>query len=88
MMLESVVLMNELLVWVIFKEVLHICERVLVMPQVRKLNESLTEGFVEGFLILSKFLYNGFKFWVCGRQFSLENHIATGGQELLVEEVV
>jgi hypothetical protein len=51
--------MNKLLVGVVLKEVLYVCEGLLILPQVCELNKGLAESFVEGFLVLSKLLNKG-----------------------------
>jgi hypothetical protein len=51
--------MNELLVWVVFEQVLHVGEGLSILAKACKLHESLSEGLMIGFLVLSEFLHDG-----------------------------
>ena len=53
--------MNELLVWVVFKQVLHVGEGLSILAKACELHEGLAEGLMIGFLVLSVFLHYGFE---------------------------
>ena len=55
----SIVLVNELLVWVVLEQVLHVGEALSILAEASELHEGLTEGLMVSFLVLSEFLNNG-----------------------------
>jgi hypothetical protein len=51
--------MNELLVWVVFKQVLHVGEGLSILAKACELQEGLAKGLMVGFLVLGVFLHDG-----------------------------
>ena len=51
--------MNELLVWVVLEQVLHVGEVLSFMAKACELHEGLAEGLMISFLVLSEFLHDG-----------------------------
>ena len=51
--------MNELLVWVVLEEVLHVGEVFCIVAKACELHEGMAEGLMVSFLVLSEFLHDG-----------------------------
>jgi hypothetical protein len=51
--------MNELLVWVVLEQVLHVGEGISIVAKACELHEGLAEGLMVSFLVLGKFLNDG-----------------------------
>jgi len=79
--------MNELLVWVVFKQVLHVGEGLSILAKACELHEGLAEGLMVGFLILSKFLHDGLE-GSFGGELLLEDDISATRQKLLIVVVI
>jgi hypothetical protein len=51
--------MNELLVWVVLEQVLHIGEGLSIVAKACELHKGLAEGLMVSFLVLGEFLNDG-----------------------------